>query len=150
MAYGALVTRPLDMGALLARVAHDGAGASALFVGTVRDVNAGRRVVGIDYHAYEAMAGRELADIAAEAAERWPESRVAVEHRVGMLGLGEASVAIAASHPHRAPAFEACRWVIEAVKQRVPVWKREHYADGARQWVDARTAAPAAAGEGGA
>jgi molybdopterin synthase catalytic subunit len=107
-------------------------------------VNAGRAVEGIDYRAYEPMAARELAGIAAEAERRWPGVRVAVAHRVGYLRLGEASVAIASSHAHRAPAFEACRWVLEAVKRRVPVWKREHYADGGRDWVDARAGASTA------
>lgn len=132
----ALVTRPLDPTALLAEVAHVRNGASILFLGTVREVNEGRAVTGIDYRAYEAMADRELRAIAAETVERYQTDDVVVEHRLGTLGLGEASVAIAVAHPRRAAAFEAARFVIEELKRRVPIWKREHYADGTREWVD--------------
>ena len=134
---------PIDAAALLGEVSAAGNGAALLFVGTVRDVNDGRAVTGIEYSAYGAMARRELAAIAAEAAERFAAAHVVVEHRVGYLALGEASVAIAAGHPHRAPAFDAVRYVIEEIKRRVPIWKREHYADGTREWVDpTRPAAP--------
>jgi molybdopterin synthase catalytic subunit len=131
----ALVDRPLDPAALLAEVAGSAHGATALFVGTVREQHAGRAVSGIDYVAYGPMAERELAAIVAEAAAGDGGS-VVCEHRVGTLAVGEASVAIAAAHPHRAPAFDACRYVIEQIKRRVPIWKREHYVDGTRGWVD--------------
>jgi molybdopterin synthase catalytic subunit len=111
-------------------------------------VNDGRDVTGIDYAAYEAMAARELTAIAHEVAAR-TGARVAVEHRIGTLVLGEASVAIAAAHAHRAPAFDACRAVIEEIKRRVPIWKREHYADGGRAWVDPTVASSADATRGG-
>jgi molybdopterin synthase catalytic subunit len=132
----AVVDRPLDAAALLAEVMRDAHGASMLFVGSVRDVNDGREVTGIEYSAYRAMAEREMAAIAAEASERFGTSDIVVEHRVGTLGLGDASVVIALSHAHRGPAFEASRYVIEQLKKRVPIWKREHYVDGAREWVD--------------
>jgi molybdopterin synthase catalytic subunit len=132
---GALTEAPLDPAALLAEVVSPAHGATALFVGTVRDVNDGRAVLGIDYTAYAPMAARELDAIAGEVAARHG-ARVALEHRVGALVLGEASVAIAAAHVHRAPAFAACREAIEEIKRRVPIWKREHYADGERVWVD--------------
>ena len=132
----AIVDAPIDVAALLAEVASDAHGATALFVGTVRDVNDGRAVLGIEYTAYRAMAERELAAIVAEACARFGTDAVVAVHRVGTLALGEASVAIAAAHPHRAPAFDAARHVIEQIKVRVPVWKREHYADGTREWVD--------------
>ncbi|HEX3157081.1 MAG TPA: molybdenum cofactor biosynthesis protein MoaE [Gemmatimonadaceae bacterium] len=135
-----LVRRPIDVGALAAAVASPAHGATALFVGTVRDVNDGRAVSGLDYSAYEAMAERELAAIGAEAAERFGVSALEVEHRLGTLALGEASVGIAAAHAHRAPALDAVRYVIEELKRRVPVWKREHYVDGSREWVDPSTA----------
>ena len=135
---GALVHGPIDLGALVAEAAHAGAGAITTFAGTVRDVHAGRAVTALEYHAYAPMAARELDALAREAARRWPGSRVILEHRVGLLALGEVSVAIVATHAHRGPAFEACRWVLEVVKRRVPIWKREHYADGSRGWVDAR------------
>jgi molybdopterin synthase catalytic subunit len=102
----------------------------------VREHNDGRVVTGIDYEAYEPMASRELERVAVEVADRWPGVRVAVEHRVGTLQVREASVAIACAHARRAPAMEAMRHCIEALKVRVPIWKREHYADGTREWVD--------------
>jgi molybdopterin synthase catalytic subunit len=145
LAEGALVHAPIDVAALLARVAHAGAGAQAAFLGAVRDRNAGRAVAGIDYAAYEPMAAAELAAIAGDAAARWPGSRVALAHRIGTLAVGELSVAIAVAHPHRAEAFEACRFAIEAIKQRVPIWKREHYVDGSRAWVDASSGGAAGA-----
>lgn len=132
-----IVSRALDPAALVAEVSHAGAGAVASFIGTVRDVNDGRPVEGIDYSAYEGMATRELAAIAEGAAARFPRLRLAVEHRVGTLAVGEASVVIAASHPHRADAFAAVQFVLEELKRRVPIWKREHYTDGTREWVHA-------------
>ncbi len=130
-----LVTAPIDAVALLDEVASPGNGAAVLFLGTVREVNEGRSVEALDYAAYEAMAQAELERIAAEASGKFAVHDLAIEHRIGLLHLGEVSVAIAAAHPHRAQAFDACRWVIEAIKVRVPIWKREHYADGERSWV---------------
>lgn len=132
----AIVERPLDAAALLAEVASTESGASTLFVGTVRRVNDGKDVTGIDYTAYGAMAESEMARIAGEAAARFGTERIVVEHRVGSLALGEASIVIAVSHPRRAAAMDAQRFLIEEIKRRVPVWKREHYADGTREWVD--------------
>lgn len=132
----AIVDHPLDPTALLAEVASTESGASTLFVGTVRRVNDGKDVTGIDYSAYGAMAEAEMAAIVTEAAARFGTERIVVEHRVGTLTLGEASIIIAVSHARRAAAMEAQRYVIEEVKRRVPVWKREHYADGTREWVD--------------
>jgi len=131
----AIVEHPLDPTALLAEVASTVSGASTLFVGTVRRVNDGRDVVGIDYSAYNAMAARELADIVAEAVAQFGTEQIAVEHRIGSLTLGEASIVIAVSHARRAAAMDAQRYLIEEIKKRVPIWKREHYVDGAREWV---------------
>ena len=131
-----IVMHAIDAAALIAEVASDGNGATALFLGTVRDVNDGRAVTGMEYTAYGVMAARELAKIANEAAERFCGATVVVEHRVGALQLGEVSVAVAAAHPHRGSALDAARFVIEELKRRVPIWKREHYADGTREWVD--------------
>ena len=128
--------RPLDGAALLAEVGSPVHGAALLFVGTVREVNDGRAVSGIDYSAYLAMARRELAAIVAEAESRFPPAAVVAEHRLGYLALGEASVAVAVAHPRRGPAFDASRYVVEELKRRVPIWKREHYTDGTREWVD--------------
>lgn len=141
----AIVDRPLDAAALLAEVASPASGASTLFVGTVRRANAGKEVTGIDYSAYGPMAESELAAIVAEAGERFGTDRIAVEHRVGTLALGEASIVIAVSHARRAAAMDAQRHLIEEIKRRVPVWKREHYTDGTREWVDPTAAAPARA-----
>ena len=139
----AITDAPLDAARLLAEVTRPANGAAVVFVGTVREVNDGRAVSGIDYSAYREMAERELEAIVQEAAERLGTPDVVAEHRLGTLGLGEASVIVAAAHPHRAQAFDACRHVIEEIKRRVPVWKREHYVDGTREWVDpTRAAAP--------
>ena len=132
----AIVDRVLDPAALLAEVSSTANGAAVLFVGTVREVNDGRAVSGIQYRSYAAMAERELAAIVAEAATRFGVPHLVCEHRVGTLALGEASIVIAAAHPHRAAAFEAARFVIEEAKRRVPIWKLEHYTDGTREWVD--------------
>ncbi len=132
----AIVTHPIDAAAIIGEVASDGAGATSFFLGTVRDVNDGRAVTGMEYTAYGAMAERELAKIAAEAVDRFGGVALAVEHRIGVLALGEVSVAIAASHAHRRDALDATRFVIEELKKRVPIWKREHYADGTREWID--------------
>ena len=132
----AIVTVPIDVAPMLAHVSHAGVGAISLFLGTVRDLNDGRAVTGIDYEAYEPLAESELETIAREVCAATAGLRLAIVHRVGTLDVGETSVAIAASHARRAPAMAATRTVIEALKQRVPIWKREHYVDGDRSWVD--------------
>jgi molybdopterin synthase catalytic subunit len=132
----AVVGTPLDPAALLAEVASVANGASIVFVGTVRDMNEGRAVTGMEYTAYEGMAVRELETIVAEAGLRFDTDDIVVEHRVGRLELGEASVVIAVAHAHRAEAYDASRFVIEELKRRVPIWKREEYVDGTREWVD--------------
>jgi len=133
----AIVERPIDTAALIGEVASVTNGATVLFVGTVRETNDGRDVSGMDYTAYRGMAERELADIVGEASSRFETSDVVVEHRLGTLGLGEASVAIAVGHPHRGKAYDASRYIIEELKKRVPIWKLEHYVDGTREWVAA-------------
>ena len=132
----ALVRDPIDPAALLAEVASTANGATILFLGTVRETNEGRTVSGIEYAAYERMAIRELEAIVTEASSRFGTDDVAVEHRVGRLALGETSVAIAVGHPHRAQAYDASRFIIEEIKRRVPIWKREEYVDGTREWID--------------
>jgi molybdopterin synthase catalytic subunit len=139
---GHLTDQPLDVAALVARVSSPERGGVACFLGTVRDHHEGRAVVGLDYSAYLPMAEAECARIVAEAEGRWPV-RVALEHRLGALRIGDAAVAVAAAAAHRHAAFAACRYVIEETKRRVPIWKREHFADGAVEWVDP-TAAPRA------
>jgi molybdopterin synthase catalytic subunit len=135
MIRAALVSHPIDVGALIAEVADVSTGATAVFAGTVRDVNEGRPVSGIEYSAYTTMAQRELLHIAQEAARQFAPLRIVVEHRVGALALGDVSVGIATAHAHRAPAIDGMRFVIDEIKRRVPIWKRECYADGTREWV---------------
>ena len=132
----ALHDRPIDASALLREVESHAAGATVLFLGTVREHNVGRAVTGIDYSAYQGMAERVLAAITHEATTRFGALAVVAEHRLGFLALGETSVAIAVAHERRAGAYDASRYVIEELKRRVPVWKREHYVDGTREWVD--------------
>jgi molybdopterin synthase catalytic subunit len=131
-----LTRGPIDPAALLQSVASPRHGAILLFLGVVREVNDGRAVTGMEYSAYEAMAARELAAIAGEAMDRFDAIDVAIEHRLGALALEEASVGIAVAHAHRGIAYDASRWVIEELKRRVPIWKREQYTDGTREWVD--------------
>ena len=137
----ALVDRAIDLAALLREVGDSRNGATILFVGTVRDVNDGRSVMGMEYSAYRSMAERELGEIVREASDEFDTSDIVVEHRLGALELGEASVAIAVAHPHRGAAYDASRYVIEQLKRRVPIWKFEHYVDGTREWVDPTKAA---------
>jgi molybdopterin synthase catalytic subunit len=136
--YSAITTTPIDTAALLARVGGREDGATLLFLGTVREQNLGRPVRGMRYEAYVEMAEPVLAGIARETAAACGSDRIAVEHRIGELEIGEVSVAIAVSTPHRAQAFDACRAVIETIKERLPVWKHEHYLDGDAAWVPGR------------
>jgi molybdopterin synthase catalytic subunit len=124
----------LDLGALVADVAADDRGGIASFIGLVRDHHRGRAVQALEYSAYAPMAEAECARIVEETEQRWLV-RVALRHRVGMLEIGDAAVAIAVAGAHRDEAFAACRHVIEEVKRRVPIWKRERYADGTVEWV---------------
>jgi molybdopterin synthase catalytic subunit/molybdopterin converting factor small subunit len=132
-----LSDRPLDVGATLARVAGPGIGGIVTFLGAVRDHARGREIEHLEYEAYAGMAEREMQKIAAEAGERWPGVRLAIAHRTGRLEIGELAVIIAAGAPHRAEAFEACRFAIDTLKQRVPIWKKEFASDG-EYWVDER------------
>jgi molybdopterin synthase catalytic subunit len=132
----AIVSSPIDTGLLLARVASPAHGATSLFLGTVRELNDGRAVSGLEYSAYESMAASELRRIAEEASAQFDVSAIAIEHRIGALALGDISVAIAVAHAHRAPSLDACRYIIEALKLRVPIWKRELYVGGTREWID--------------
>lgn len=131
----AIVEHALDPCAALAEVAAHRNGATVVFVGTVREMNDGAAVSGLDYSAYDAMARRELAAIAQEASTRWETRDIVVEHRTGSLELGDASVVIAVAHPHRGSAYDASRYIIEELKKRLPIWKREHYVDGRAEWV---------------
>lgn len=121
--------------ALLERAMQRAAGAVVLFLGTTRELTAGRRTATLDYEAYDAMAERKLAELEAEARRRWPIVECLIVHRLGEVPLAEASVAIVVSTPHRADAFAAGQWLIDTLKQDVPIWKCEHWADGTTEWV---------------
>lgn len=136
-----MVDGPIDPARLLGESLSAGDGAAVLFWGVVRNENEGRGVAHLEYQAYAEMAERTLREIADEAIIRWGTGDIRVLHRVGRLEVGEASVGVAVASPHRAEAFEACRYVIDELKKRVPVWKREGYVDGATEWVPGWTPA---------
>ncbi|HEY4321252.1 MAG TPA: molybdenum cofactor biosynthesis protein MoaE [Gemmatimonadales bacterium] len=125
----------IDPQAVAARVGGADHGAVVLFVGTVRDRHNGRAVRGLTYSAYEPMAELVAAHIVRDACSQWP-ALVAVEHRVGALAVGDVAIVVAVSAEHRGAAFAACEWLVDAIKARVPIWKRERYADGQEAWVD--------------
>jgi molybdopterin synthase catalytic subunit len=141
----AITPAPLDLGSLLqaldAGEPDGGVGAVAAFLGLVRDHNLGRRVLHLDYEAYEPLALRALERIADEAREQWPTVRLAIHHRTGRLRIGEASVAIAAASAHRGDAFAVCRYAIERIKQIAPIWKHEFF-EGGDVWIEGATADP--------
>jgi molybdopterin synthase catalytic subunit/molybdopterin converting factor small subunit len=129
-----LSAKPLDLGAAVAEVADDRAGAIATFVGTTRVESRGRTVVQLEYEAYEGMAERVMEELAASLRERYDLCAVAIHHRVGRVGVGEQSVLIAVSAPHRHDALAACRDAIDTLKETVPLWKKEVYEDG-EEWI---------------
>jgi molybdopterin synthase catalytic subunit len=135
----AITAAPLDVAGVAAAVSRSGDGAVATFVGLVRNHNAGRQVLWLDYEAYEPLALKAFQRIEMEAAEQWPGARLAIHHRTGRLEIGEASVVIASAAPHRAEAFAACRYAIERIKQIAPIWKHEHFAGG-EVWIEGATA----------
>ncbi len=130
-----LTHTPIDMPGLILTVSAPERGGIATFLGLVRNHQDGQAVLRLEYSAYEPMAEAEAARIVAEAESRWPV-RIALSHRLGDLAVGDTAVVVVAASAHRTPAFEACRYVIEELKRRVPVWKKEYYADGTVKWVD--------------
>src|SRR5713226_7596752 len=134
-----LVREPIDLAAL--HHVGRGDGALCVFVGVVRDENDGRAVLRLEYEAYEEMALPLMEDISATARHRWPISEIRIVHRLGRLEIGEPSVAVAVTAPHRGAAFEACRYAIDTLKATVPIWKKEFYADGA-VWLEGPGSAP--------
>jgi molybdopterin synthase catalytic subunit len=133
-----ITTEPIDASDVLAAAGSPQDGAVLLFLGIVREENEGRPVTGMRYDAYDSMAERVLNEIAREAVERFGVTRLAAVHRTGDLEIGDTSVAIAVSTPHRADAFSACRHLIDELKRRLPIWKKEHYVEGSR-WLDGST-----------
>jgi molybdopterin converting factor subunit 1 len=136
-----LTSRPLDARRMETAVAHKGAGAICTFTGVVRDSSRGRSVTHLEYEAYAEMATAQMRRIADEIAERWPKARVAMAHRTGRLEIGEPSVVVSVSSPHRAEAIAACKWGIDRLKETVPIWKKEHAADGT-YWIEGDEARP--------
>ena len=136
---------PIDVAALERAVTDPHAGAIVTFAGTTRADNAGRNVIRLEYEAYEPMALSEMRRLAREAGERWQIVRIAISHRVGLVDIGETSVAIAVSAAHRAEAFEACRFAIDRLKEVVPIWKKEHF-EGGEVWIGCQTSHPPAPG----
>ena len=130
-----LTDSPLDPRRLEAAVARAGAGAICTFTGVVRDNSRGRATQRLEYEAYPGMAEAQMRAIAAEIGERWPQARVAMAHRTGRLEIGEASVVVCVSAPHRAEAIAACQWGIDRLKETVPVWKKEFF-DGGEVWIE--------------
>jgi molybdopterin synthase catalytic subunit len=126
---------PIDFHHLTEQVRTPSCGGVVLFLGTVRELTEGRRTVALDYEAYPSMAEKKMAEIEAETRTRWPVGDITLVHRLGHLELGDVSVAVAVSCPHRHQAFDACRFAIDRLKEIVPIWKKENWADGTTEWV---------------
>ncbi len=141
MAQAIIVHTPIDAAAVEAQVSDAANGGICTFIGQVRRQARGREVAYIDYNAFVPLATKQLQRIADEAETRWP-CEVVIQHRLGRVELGEASVIVAVGSPHRAQAFEACRWCIDTLKEDVPIWKREVSPDGAF-WIEGEDALPA-------
>jgi molybdopterin synthase catalytic subunit len=130
-----LTRSTIDYNTLTEQVRRSHCGAVVTFLGTVRDLTGGRTTVALDYEAYAGMAEKTMVEIEADTRARWPVGDIALVHRLGRLEVGEISVAVAVSCPHRQQAFEACRHAIDRLKELVPIWKKENWADGATEWV---------------
>lgn len=130
-----LTHEPIDYHALTESVRRPHCGGVVTFLGTVRDLTEGKVTTHLEYEAYPGMAEKKLAEIEGEVRRRWPVGEVAFVHRLGKLDIGEVSVAVAVSCPHRGEAFEACRYAIDRLKELVPIWKKENWADGTTEWV---------------
>jgi molybdopterin synthase catalytic subunit len=133
-----VTNQPIDLNEPVRFVTDPEAGAIATFIGTTRNNNEGRKVIGLDYEAYPEMAEKELARIGEDAKKNWPICRMAISHRLGPVRIGEASVIIAVSSAHRDAAFAACRFAIEEIKRTVPIWKKEVF-EGGEVWIGTQT-----------
>jgi molybdopterin synthase catalytic subunit len=129
-----LITSPIDTQEAAESVRTPESGGIDVFIGTTRNQSRGRAVLALDYEAYEPMALKVMALLEREACDRWPLQRVTIVHRLGRVEVGETSVVVAVSSAHRKEAFEACRFLIDRLKQDVPIWKREYFADGSIEW----------------
>jgi molybdopterin synthase catalytic subunit len=139
-----LTAERLDVASDVAALADPRVGGIAVFLGTTRaeDRPDGQQLIALDYEAYADMATAQLQEVAARACRRWPIVKVVLRHRSGRVPVGEPSVLVAVSTPHRAEAFEACRWLIDTLKAEVAIWKKEVWADGTGSWVPGRPASP--------
>ena len=129
-----ITDQPIDYAAITEQVRSNECGAVVLFMGTVREMTAGKQTVALDYEAYPEMADQMMQQLVDEARDQWDVHAIAIEHRIGHLTLGEISVAIAVSSAHRKEAFEAGRFLIDRLKEIVPIWKKENWADGTTEW----------------
>jgi molybdopterin synthase catalytic subunit len=130
-----LTREPIDSHTLTEQVRRPECGAVVTFLGTVRDLTGEKVTTALDYEAYPGMAEKKLAEIEAETRARWPVGEIVLVHRLGHLEVGAVSVAVAVSCPHRHQAFEACRFAIDQLKEIVPIWKKENWADGKAEWI---------------
>lgn len=137
-----LIDAPIDYTALTEEIRSDQAGAVILFLGTVREMTHGRQTLCLNYEAYPEMALSKMRELATETRDRWPVEKLGVIHRLGHLDLGEISVAVAVSCPHRKQAFEAGQHLIDRLKELVPIWKKENWSDGTTEWVHPGSGSP--------
>jgi len=131
-----ITDQPIDKNKIISAAESLEAGALNVFIGTVRAKTANKKVIRLEYECYEPMAVSEIEKIFEEASQRWPILKVAISHRIGILQLGDEAVVLAVSTPHRKESFEACQYIIDTLKQTVPIWKKEVY-EGGEEWVSA-------------
>lgn len=137
-----ITSKPIDTTAVLKSVQSNQAGAAVLFVGTTRQFTGDRETLKLDYECYESLAIKKMTEILEQAAAKWKIEACSIVHRIGTVELGEASIAVAVSSPHRGDSFEAGRWLVDTLKTEVPIWKREYWADGSKEWVHPDGATP--------
>ena len=130
-----IVDQPIDVQGVLRSVEANSTGATVLFLGTTRQFTAGRETVQLEYECYREMAVKQLQALGRQSQEKWPIECCSIVHRIGLVPVGQASVAIAVSAPHRVVAFESAQWLIDNLKREVPIWKKEMYADGQMEWI---------------
>ena len=131
-----ITDQPIDVMSVIKAASSGGAGAIDIFIGTVRDNTQGKEVERLEYESYDSMAVKEIQKIAEQACKQWPVQKYAIVHRKGVLEIGDAAVVVAVSTPHRAESFAACKFIIDTLKQTVPIWKKEVFEDG-ESWVSA-------------
>ena len=130
-----IVDFEIDLAGVLAQVQFEGCGAAVLFVGSTRRFTNGLETTQLNYDCYRELALKEMEQLESEAKETWPIECCVIVHRIGLVPLGTASIAVAVATPHRKEAFAAAQWLIDTLKIRVPIWKQEHWSDGTRKWI---------------